>query len=227
MRVGEHRESGAPVPGVTPEVVGELVEFVEFEPDGAGPGERAHQWSDGLDLHGPGTGGLDSHSDPLARQRRQPPQLAGRNGQIAIRRDHQLQIQRGFAHVVMVAPTRTRRRADEDQHDRRRVRLDDLEAVRPGEPDFDGYGPEDTVEVSVELMSGFDADVILLATLKDAPADPTVLQVLSTTVAARSDQVFQVDSNVWTFVLLQGQLAVLDDIERLFTGRTIATGQFR
>jgi hypothetical protein len=55
-----------------------------------------------------------------------------------------------------------------------------------------------------------------------------VLSLLQSTFAGQRNQVFTVGQNMWNFSNIQACLAVLDEIERAFAGRTIDTsGDFR
>lgn len=86
----------------------------------------------------------------------------------------------------------------------------------------DPNNPQFEAPVSLELLPTFDADVILLCET-DAQPDQAVLDVLQGTFAGRSGQIFPTRSQLWNFANVQSLHAVLDEIERLFAGRTIDT----
>jgi iron complex transport system substrate-binding protein len=82
-------------------------------------------------------------------------------------------------------------------------------------------------EISLETIAEYDADVIFVSSLEPQPS-PVVLPLLQSTFAGQRNQVFTVGQNMWNFSNIQACLAVLDEIERAFAGRTIDTsGAFR
>jgi iron complex transport system substrate-binding protein len=88
------------------------------------------------------------------------------------------------------------------------------------DPRFDGT-------ISLELLPSFDADVMFVCETDGQP-DPAILDVLSGTFAGKHNQVFTTPSAKWNFCNVQSLHLVLDEIERVFAGRTIDTsGDFR
>ena len=81
--------------------------------------------------------------------------------------------------------------------------------------------------VNLETIATYDADVIFVSAPNAEPND-AIMPLLQNTFAGQRDQVFAVGQNLWSFSNIQGCLLVLDEIERVFAGRTIDnSGDFR
>jgi ABC-type Fe3+-hydroxamate transport system substrate-binding protein len=77
------------------------------------------------------------------------------------------------------------------------------------------------VGVSVEEMANYDADLLVLTTPDLQPLDPAAELVVSSTFAARADQILHVDTGKWSASNLPGLFAVLDDLEAFVASRDV------
>lgn len=83
------------------------------------------------------------------------------------------------------------------------------------------------LDIGTERVAEYDADLVFLATLNDAPVDPIVLNLMQNTKAAQNDQLFQINSEFWSFAAgIEARFRVIEDLEHLLDGRELVTGQF-
>ncbi len=80
---------------------------------------------------------------------------------------------------------------------------------------------QEYVGVSVEEMATYDADLLVLTTPDLKPLDPAAEVVVSSTFAARADQVLHVDTGKWSASNLPGLFAVLDDLDALVNSQQV------
>ena len=83
------------------------------------------------------------------------------------------------------------------------------------------------LDIGTERVAEYDADLVFLATLNDAPVDPVVLDLMQNTRAAQNEQLFQINAEFWSFAAgIEARFRVIEDLERLLGGRELVTGQF-
>ncbi|MEM7125987.1 MAG: ABC transporter substrate-binding protein [Chloroflexota bacterium] len=93
----------------------------------------------------------------------------------------------------------------------------------------EGFGFEENfgyAQISLEVVPDFAADVLFIGRYDDLPLDDQLLTVLSNTLPAQNDQIYQVDSNVWTYHLVQAEIEILRQVDEILNGGVENLGDF-
>lgn len=81
-------------------------------------------------------------------------------------------------------------------------------------------------KISPEVAPDYAADLLFIGRYDDAPINDQLLTVLSNTAAAQNDQIYRVDSNIWTYHLVQAEINVLRQIDEILSGGVENLGDF-
>ena len=81
-------------------------------------------------------------------------------------------------------------------------------------------------QISLEVAPDFVADLLFIGRYDDAPLDDQLLTVLSNTAPAQNDQIYRVDSNVWTYHLVQAEIDILRQVDEILSGGVENLGDF-
>ena len=80
--------------------------------------------------------------------------------------------------------------------------------------------------VSLEVLPDYAADLIFAGRYDTAPLEDDLLLVLGETAAADAGQIYRVDSNTWTYHLLQSQIGVLQQVDEILSGGVQNLGDY-
>ncbi|MDX8354778.1 ABC transporter substrate-binding protein [Cognatiyoonia sp. IB215182] len=97
------------------------------------------------------------------------------------------------------------------------------EATKVGLGFDDNFG---YAQISLEVIPDYAADLIFVGRYDDKPLDGQLETVLSATAAAKADQVIRVDSNVWTYHLVQAEIQLLRQIDEILSEGVQNLGDF-
>ncbi|MDX8350429.1 ABC transporter substrate-binding protein [Cognatiyoonia sp. IB215446] len=80
--------------------------------------------------------------------------------------------------------------------------------------------------VSLEVLPDYAADLIFAGRYDAEPLEDDLMLVLSQTAAHQAGQIYRVDSNTWTYHLLQSQIGVLKQVDEILSAGVENLGDF-
>jgi iron complex transport system substrate-binding protein len=98
-----------------------------------------------------------------------------------------------------------------------------VEATR----NFIGYEEDyGYAQVSLEVVADYAADLLFLGRYDDLPINEQLLILLNTTAPGQANQIYRVDSNVWTYHVVQAEISVLRQIDEILSSGVEDVGDF-
>lgn len=93
----------------------------------------------------------------------------------------------------------------------------------------EGFGFDENfgyAQISLEVAPDYAADLLFIGRYDNLPIDDQLLTVLSNTAPAENDQIYRVDSNVWTYHLVQAEIDILRQVDDILSSGVENLGDF-
>jgi ABC-type Fe3+-hydroxamate transport system substrate-binding protein len=81
-------------------------------------------------------------------------------------------------------------------------------------------------QVSLEVVADYTADLLFLGRYDDLPINDQLLTLLNTTAPGQANQIYRVDSNVWTYHVVQAEISVLRQGDEILSAGVENVGDF-